>query len=45
LDGRILRVNEAQPKGGFNRGFNSDGYDGGDAYDEKTDESWGNEAY
>lgn len=44
LDGRILRVNEAQPKGGFNRQSN-DNYDGGDAFDEQSDESWGNEAY
>jgi cold-inducible RNA-binding protein len=44
LDGRILRVNEAQPKGGFNRRSN-DNYDGGDAYDEGSDESWGNDAY
>jgi len=45
LDGRILRVNEAQPKGGFNRQQSNDGYDGGDAYDEQSDESWGNDAY
>ncbi|KAL7514783.1 hypothetical protein ACHAXN_012104 [Cyclotella atomus] len=45
LDGRILRVNEAQPKGGFNRQSNNEGYDGGDAYDEQSDESWGNDAY
>ncbi|KAL3793336.1 hypothetical protein HJC23_003846 [Cyclotella cryptica] len=46
LDGRILRVNEAQPKGGFNRSYNeNEGYDGGDVYDEKQDESWGNDAY
>lgn len=43
LDGRILRVNEAQPKGAGRS--NNDGYDGGDAYDEGGDESWGNEAY
>jgi RNA recognition motif-containing protein len=45
LDGRILRVNEAQPKGPFNRRSDNDGYDGGDAYDEQQDESWGNDAY
>jgi nucleolin len=45
LDGRILRVNEAQPKGGFNRSYNNEGYDGGDAFDESQDESWGNDAY
>ncbi|KAL7521962.1 hypothetical protein ACHAWX_006664 [Stephanocyclus meneghinianus] len=46
LDGRILRVNEAQPKGGFNRSYNeNEGYDGSDVYDEKQDESWGNDAY
>lgn len=50
LDGRILRVNEAQPKGaGAARQNNSynDGYDGGDdAYDEAgSDESWGNDGY
>lgn len=45
LDGRILRVNEAQPKGSFNRRSDNDGYDGGDAYDEQQDESWGNDAY
>lgn len=44
LDGRILRVNEAQPKGARNNSYN-DGYDGGDAYDEAADESGGNEAY
>jgi len=47
LDGRILRVNEAQPKGSgrsYNNSYN-DGYDGGDAYDEGSDESWGNDAY
>lgn len=47
LDGRILRVNEAQPKGSgrtYNNDYN-DGYDGGDAFDEGEDESWGNEAY
>lgn len=46
LDGRILRVNEAQPKGS-GRSYNNynDGYDGGDAYDEGSDESWGNDAY
>jgi nucleolin len=45
LDGRILRVNEAQPKGS-GRSYNyNDGYDGGDAYDEAEDESWGNDAY
>lgn len=46
LDGRILRVNEAQPKGSsrFNNSYN-DGYDGGDAYDESRDDSWGNDAY
>jgi len=50
LDGRILRVNEAQPKGAA-RSYNddndgySDAYDGDDAYDESADESWGNEAY
>lgn len=47
LDGRILRVNEAQPKGGFNnRSYNdNESYDGGDAYDDGSDGSWGNEAY
>jgi RNA recognition motif-containing protein len=44
LDGRILRVNEAQAKGSSPRRSN-DGYDGGDAYDEQSDESWGNDAY
>eukprot|EP00584_Thalassiosira_punctigera_P011030 CAMPEP_0172526122 /NCGR_PEP_ID=MMETSP1067-20121228/1109_1 /TAXON_ID=265564 ORGANISM="Thalassiosira punctigera, Strain Tpunct2005C2" /NCGR_SAMPLE_ID=MMETSP1067 /ASSEMBLY_ACC=CAM_ASM_000444 /LENGTH=390 /DNA_ID=CAMNT_0013309565 /DNA_START=144 /DNA_END=1316 /DNA_ORIENTATION=+ len=46
LDGRILRVNEAQPKGS-GRSYNNsnDGYDGGDAYDEGEDDSWGNDAY
>jgi len=52
LDGRILRVNEAQPKGSgrsnnsnYNNNYN-DGYDGGDAYAEGGgDESWGNDAY
>lgn len=46
LDGRILRVNEAQPKGSgrSNNNYN-DGYDGGDAYDEGSDDSWGNDAY
>lgn len=45
LDGRILRVNEAQPKGS-GRSYNyNDGYDGGDAYDESEDGSWGNDAY
>lgn len=43
LDGRILRVNEAQPKGS-GRSYN-DSYDGGDAYDEGSDESWGNDGY
>ena len=45
LDGRILRVNEAQPKG--SRTYNAnDGYEGGDAgYDggDAFDDSWGNE--
>ncbi|KAL7443779.1 hypothetical protein ACHAXH_009588 [Discostella pseudostelligera] len=48
LDGRILRVNEAQPKGGgASRSYNSynDGYDGGDAYNGGAGDSWGNEAY
>mmetsp|Transcript_5887 Transcript_5887/g.7440 ORF Transcript_5887/g.7440 Transcript_5887/m.7440 type:complete len:365 (-) Transcript_5887:1377-2471(-) len=45
LDGRILRVNEAQPKGYGGRSNDNDGYDGGDAYDESADESWGNDAY
>jgi len=46
LDGRILRVNEAQPKGsGTSYNNDNDGYDGGDAYDESADDSWGNEAY
>lgn len=46
LDGRILRVNEAQPKGsGGSYNNSNDGYDGGDAYDESADDSWGNEAY
>lgn len=46
LDGRILRVNEAQPKGsGQSYAKGNDGYDGGDAYDESADDSWGNEAY
>jgi len=45
LDGRILRVNEAQPKGYGGRSNDNDGYDGGDAYDENADESWGNDAY
>lgn len=46
LDGRILRVNEAQPKGS-GRSYNNynDGYDGGDAYDEGEDDSWGNDSY
>ena len=46
LDGRILRVNEAQPKGSgrVNNSYNN-GYDGGDAYDEAGDDSWGNDAY
>lgn len=47
LDGRILRVNEAQPKGSgrsYNNSYN-DSYDGGDAYDEGSDESWGNDGY
>lgn len=44
LDGRILRVNEAQPKGS-GRSYNNDSYDGGDAYDESSDESWGNDGY
>ena len=40
LDGRILRVNEAQPKGSGRRQSNyNDGYDGGDAYDEGYNES------
>lgn len=48
LDGRILRVNEAQPKGyapAYSGG--GDGYDGGDdAYEEAGgDDSWGNDAY
>lgn len=48
LDGRILRVNEAQPKGsGRANNYNSynDNYDGGDAYDESADDSWGNDGY
>ncbi len=45
LDGRILRVNEAKPKGYGPSYGDNEGYDGGDAYDEQTDESWGNEAY
>ena len=46
LDGRILRVNEAQPKGsGRSNNSYNDGYDGGDAYDEAGDDSWGNDAY
>ncbi|KAL7539947.1 hypothetical protein ACHAXR_009746 [Thalassiosira sp. AJA248-18] len=48
LDGRILRVNEAQPKGSGRSNNWNDGYDGGDAYDEAAgagDESWGNDAY
>ena len=48
LDGRILRVNEAQPKGSGrsnNNNNNNDGYDGGDAYDESEDGSWGNDGY
>ncbi|KAL7547953.1 hypothetical protein ACHAWF_011223 [Thalassiosira exigua] len=45
LDGRILRVNEAQPKGSGRSYNHNDGYDGGDAYDEAEDESWGNDAY
>jgi len=45
LDGRILRVNEAQPKG-FSRSYDdSEGYDGGDVYDEPSDESWGSDSY
>jgi len=49
LDGRILRVNEAQPKG-YAPAYNEEGgegYDGGDdTYVEgQGDESWGNEAY
>lgn len=44
LDGRILRVNEAQPKGS-GRSYNNNSYDGGDAYDEAQDESWGNDSY
>lgn len=45
LDGRILRVNEAQPKGGRNNSYNNynDGYDGGNAYEGGAGESW--EAY
>ena len=40
LDGRILRVNEAQPKGSGRQSNNyNDGYDGGDAYDEGYNES------
>lgn len=45
LDGRILRVNEAQPKGQRSYNNYNDDYDGGDAYDEASDDSWGNEAY
>lgn len=46
LDGRILRVNEAQPKGSGRSNNWNDGYDGGDAYDEAAgDDSWGNDAY
>jgi len=47
LDGRILRVNEAQPKGSRTNNSYNDGYDGGDAYDEGEggeDNSW-NEGY
>jgi len=46
LDGRILRVNEAQPKGS-SRQYNNynDGYDGGDAYDGSGDGTWGNDNY
>lgn len=44
LDGRILRVNEAQPKGASRQSYsNNDSYD--DGYSEGGDESWGNEAY
>ncbi|KAL7453264.1 hypothetical protein ACHAWC_005628 [Mediolabrus comicus] len=45
LDGRILRVNEAKPKGYGPSYGDNEGYDGGDAYDEQADDSWGNEAY
>jgi RNA recognition motif-containing protein len=46
LDGRILRVNEAQPKGS-GRQYNNynDSYDGGDAYDASADSTWGNDNY
>ena len=46
LDGRILRVNEAQPKGS-SRQYNNynDGYDGGDTYDGSGDGTWGNDNY
>jgi len=42
LDGRILRVNEAQPKGAGNSYSNDgEGYDGDDAaYDESADGAW-----
>ena len=39
LDGRILRVNEAKPKGYGPSYGDNEGYDGGDAYDEQTDDS------
>jgi len=41
LDGRILRVNEAQPKESGNS-YNNDnaGYDGDDAYDGSADGAW-----
>jgi len=48
LDGRILRVNEAQPKGQRNNynSYNDGGnYDGDDAWDSSEDDSWGNDSY
>lgn len=49
LDGRILRVNEAQPKGQRNNynSYNDGGnYDGDDAWDNSEDDSsWGNDSY
>mmetsp|Transcript_10258 Transcript_10258/g.14331 ORF Transcript_10258/g.14331 Transcript_10258/m.14331 type:complete len:391 (-) Transcript_10258:197-1369(-) len=42
MDGRILRVNEAQPKGSSNGGG---GYNDGDSWGNDSDDSWGNESY
>lgn len=40
LDGRILRVNEAQPKG-----FGARSYNDNESYAEGSDESWANDGY